>query len=193
MLASTASAQQRPSKLQIDGPEGASVHVDGTFVGIAPLDEPVDVEPGKHSIAVTKNGYHAFAGEASATPGKTTITAAELDATEQRAWAWALVSAGGAGISTGIVFGVLSFLAHREARKLEGSDDPELSDSEQLALDDAIARRHDYRVASGIGAGIGFGVFLIGGALFVFDEPKLPALSPVISRDFTGGVLSLSF
>lgn len=37
--------------------DGAEVFIDGAFVGLIPLDGPIEVEPGEHVIKVSKRGY----------------------------------------------------------------------------------------------------------------------------------------
>src|SRR2546430_100635 len=51
---------------------GASVFVDGELVGYAPLDLPVPVGPGEHTIKVTKLGYAPFI-DVFSTKGKSAV------------------------------------------------------------------------------------------------------------------------
>jgi hypothetical protein len=85
----------------------------------------------------------------------------------QRTASWVLIGTGGAGIAAGIAFGVLSVVKQREARDI--SLGGELS-AQQKRVHDALSARDDYRIGSGIAAGTGFGLFLIGGALLVLDR-----------------------
>jgi hypothetical protein len=121
---------------------------------------------------------------------------------------------GAAGIAAGIAFGALSVIEYRSARNLNrGAGGRDLSEAEQSEHDAALAARDDYRVASGIGGGVGLGLFLIGGALLVFDSPPvaLPAgprspatkpaptagasvsALPAIGPTFTGATLAVRF
>jgi len=45
-----AEARTKIGRLEISAPTGAEIFVDGTSAGTAPLSEPVDVEPGNHSV-----------------------------------------------------------------------------------------------------------------------------------------------
>jgi hypothetical protein len=96
----------------------------------------------------------------------------DLRETAQRKWAWASMGVGGAGVATGIVFGVLSVVEHRSAQDLEVADDA--TDEERRAYDEAIAARDTYRVVSGVSAGAGIAIFLTGAVLFAFDAPDVP-------------------
>jgi hypothetical protein len=46
-----------PAKLAIEATIGSNVHVDVVLVGVAPLQAPVDAEPGKRVVRVTMSGH----------------------------------------------------------------------------------------------------------------------------------------
>jgi tetratricopeptide (TPR) repeat protein len=52
-------------------PDGAAVLIDGDKVGTTPLGGPRHVEPGKHTVAVTADGYTPFEEAVELTAGKT--------------------------------------------------------------------------------------------------------------------------
>jgi len=55
--------------IEVLAPSGATIVVDGITVGEAPLDEPVDVEPGRHHV-VERIGGVAKSAESDVTPGQ---------------------------------------------------------------------------------------------------------------------------
>jgi len=56
--------QKRIGKLRLaDVPEGSDVLVDGRRVAQTPLDEPIKLDPGKHTLVIVKEGYENFEAE----------------------------------------------------------------------------------------------------------------------------------
>jgi len=120
----------------------------------------------------------------------------------RRTAALALLGAAGAGIAAGIAFGVVSVVEHRRSRDLPHDN---RTVEQQQQYQDAVDMRDDYRVASGVAAGVGLGLFLIGGALFMLDEiapepseaQRGGALEidivPHAGRDYAGGALTVRF
>jgi hypothetical protein len=196
--------QQRPALLDIDGPSGAQVYVDGKLVGTTPLETPVAVEPGRHVVAVAASGHHPWEREVRLARGKKRTLPVELEATDQRTAAWALMSVGGVSLAAGIAFGVVSVIALRDSRTfLDETGGGELDDEEEEAYDEIVARRDNFRIASGIGVGVGLGLFAIGGALFILDEPNVPSrgapddvtvsVTPIAGPDGGGATFTLGF
>lgn len=172
----------QPAKLVVSAPSGATVHVDGKRVGTTPLAKPLEVEPGDRFVSITKTGFAPWAKTLRVERGATSGVTADLSSTRQRRAAWAFVGTGGAGIATGITLGVLSVVQIRKARDIGRVDPKVRTAEEQRRYDDAIASRDDFRVASGIAGGFGLGLFLVGGALLVLDDPVVPA-PPGPARD----------
>jgi hypothetical protein len=156
------------------------VHVDGKLAGALPFEEALELEPGTRLVAVTRNGYHPHAEEVVLRRGKLTKLEIDLEMTAQRKAAWPLVAVGAAGVAAGIVLGVFAVVRHREAIDLQDAG------GDPLEYDALIEARDDFRLGSGIAAGTGFGLFLIGGGLLVFDTPPLPTR-------VTGGTLNFRF
>jgi hypothetical protein len=59
--------------------EGAAVEVDGNRVGKAPLEGPLELNPGGHKIEVSAEGYRTWRGTAVAAPGKESVVDAQLE------------------------------------------------------------------------------------------------------------------
>jgi hypothetical protein len=179
-----------PAKLMVDGTVGAAVYVDDVFVGTAPLTEPVLAEPGDHVLRVAQSGHLTHVEKLRLSRGKTALRRVALEMTEQRKAAWALLGTGAAGVSAGIVLGTLSVVEMREARDIEDNapDEDNLSDDDQRAFDEATAAQETYRLGSGIAAGIGLGLVLVGAGLYAFDEPDSPqvAIEPSIGPEAAG-------
>ena len=187
-----------PAKLAVEAPAGSDVYVDGVLVGVAPLEAPVDADPGKHAVQVTLNGHEPFARSVVLTRGRTDTLVVDLDETDQRKGAWASIGVGAASLTAGIILGVLSVVEHRESRDIldEDEDGSGLNAEAQARYDDAVDARDRYRIGSGVAAGVGLGLFVVGAVLFAFDAPLAPgeiAVLPSVSPEFAGAAARLSF
>ncbi len=151
-----------PARLKVTTSVGAAVHVDGRFVGVAPLEEAIEAEPGTRTIAVLLNGHEPHSEALKLERGVTHELDVSLAVTRQRIGASVLLAGGGAAIASGIVFGVLATVKAADA---DDTFDPQ---EEQRVL----AASDDLRVVSAMTAGIGLGLSLAGGTLFVLDEPR---------------------
>ncbi len=56
-----------------------SVGLDGTRVGVTPLDSPLTLEPGKHVIQLDRNGYESVSREVDVQAGEETILDIDLE------------------------------------------------------------------------------------------------------------------
>lgn len=196
----TVALAPQAAMLMVRGPDGAAVHVDGRVVGELPLDAPLAVEPGTRSLAVTHTGYEPHLREVTIARGAKRELVIDLEATDQRIAAGFLMGGGASALAAGIVFGVLSVVEQRAARALAQEVDGPLNAEQQAEYAGYIERRDDYRVASGALGGAGLGLFLVGGALFILDEPTVPgakpgeaAFVPLIAPGYAGGSLTLRF
>ncbi len=151
------------AKLSVETTTGAQVYLDGRFVGVAPFDEPIEVEPGKRLLSVTKHGHLPRAEQVTLKRGASHELEVDLTMTRQHTGAIFLVATGGAAIATGIVCGFMSFSNETEAQHDEGTEEG----------DAALATSRDFRVVSAMTAGVGLGLSLFGGVLLVFDEPAV--------------------
>lgn len=191
--------EPQAAMLMVRGPDGAALHVDGRVVGVLPLDEPLAVEPGSRFVAVTQTGYEPYGREITIARGKDRELEIDLQVTGQRIAAGVLMGGGASSLAAGIVFGVLSVVEQRAARALAQAVGGPLNAAQQAEYAGYIERRDDYRVASGAFGGVGLGLFLVGGALFLLDEPVVPganddvAFTPVIAPRLAGGALTLRF
>lgn len=149
----SADLRRFPIELRVTGTSKAQVHLDGIFVGIIPFEEPIEVQPGTRKLEVTLNGHRTHTEQVTFKPGRPRDLDVDLDFTNRRIGSSVMLALGGAGVVTGLVFGIATLVA-------DGSEDPE-----------PLAR--EYRAVSGWSAGVGLGLSLFGAALFTFDEPEL--------------------
>jgi hypothetical protein len=120
----------------------------------------------------------------------------QVQAGPTRTAALALMGSGALGMAAGIAFGVVSVVEHRRSRNIERDA------AGELEYQDAIDARDDFRVASGVAGGVGLGLFLVGGALYVLDIPSPdPAdeqqarvtVMPLAGPGVAGGALTVRF
>jgi hypothetical protein len=189
-MASPCAADEHLGRLCVDAPDGAEVVVDGRSVAVTPLDEPLLLTPGKHEVVIAKTGHHAHRQAVTLAAGKASRLTADLSATDQRVGAWILLSSGWASVSAAVVLGVLSVVEHRKSRDIARGDE-DLSEEQERAMDEAIAARDDFRIASGVTAATGIVGVVVGAALFVLDDPLPDDVS--VAATPSGAALTLRF
>ena len=101
---------------------GADVRIDGAPVGRAPLAE-LELNPGRHAVEVTKEGYESFRGEVLLVPDQTgAIEASPIEHVRivriadrplyKRWWVWTIV--GGVVVVGAVTGGVLGSRARAD-------------------------------------------------------------------------------
>lgn len=153
----------KPALLSVATKDAAEIYIDEVFVGTAPLDEALKVEPGQRQVDVLLNGHHPFREHIVIPRGDAALMKAELDRTSQRVSAITLLSFGAVGIATAIATGAIATVTDRAANDVIDAD-------EEKRL---LKRGDDFAVVSGMAAGVGLGLTLFGGTLFVLDEPDV--------------------
>jgi hypothetical protein len=157
--------------LAFEATPGADVRVDGVDVGTLPLASAIPADPGPHRVELRLSGHEPEARTVRLERGKTTTLTVDLSETAQRTGAWVAIGSGAAALSAGIVLGVAAVVEDRTASDLARRDDSTAG----TEYEDAVAARDRYRVGSGIAAGTGLGLFVLGACLFAFDDPPLPS------------------
>lgn len=153
----------KPARLSVATKTEAEIYVDETYVGEAPWEEALAVEPGERQVDVLLNGHHAFRQRIEIPRGGSALLKAELHRTSQRVSAITLLSFGAAGIVTAITTGAIATVSDQQAGDAIDAD-------ETKALS---GRGDDFARISGMAAGVGLGLTLFGGTLFVLDEPDV--------------------
>ena len=90
-----------PAQLRVQGDDGSNLWVDGASIGELPLSAAVPVAPGRHMLAVTKDGYRRFELEARLERGERKELTVELEPTAQRTVSLVTMSLGAASVVAG--------------------------------------------------------------------------------------------
>ena len=168
------SLRGKPPLLDVIGADGADITVDGQPLGEAPTAQPLQVEPGRHFVAITSRGHKAYSGEHDFSYGALTKLEVDLPSTNQRRVAYGVMATGvlgfvGAGVLTG-----LALAAEANASEIRDEQQAGVITVEQRDdYNSSIARRDDFVMATGITAAASGAVTLVGLFLYLFDEPTV--------------------
>ncbi|MBL4684252.1 MAG: PEGA domain-containing protein [Nannocystaceae bacterium] len=163
-----------PAILELQGPRGAEVFVDGDSQGRLPLPQAIEVDAGTHQVAVARAGRTPLIREFEFGRGESRRVVVNLPVTTQRKTAYAAIAVGGATVIASATLAGLSLRSQNAAR--EWADMRNNSgitvaqyDREQQAWAQRDARRTGAIVTSVVGlATIGVGV-----VLYLTDRPRL--------------------
>ena len=173
--------REKPALVQFRATDGADVSIDGKFVGTTPFARPVELAPGGHVFAVTKNGYKAFTYSARIERNTTLSIPVVFERTGQRTTSFVLLGSGGVSIVAGGVFTALAFGQQSRAQRILDAkargniDGPDLG-----TYNDAVDQRDRWKNVATITFGAGAVLAAMGTALFFLDKPSvaLPAPPP---------------
>jgi hypothetical protein len=97
-------------------PPGASITIDGTLVGHAPLENAISLEQGTHRVHAEADGYVPYDNTLQVVPGTTLFNEITLVSTKplraeasggtQRVLGWILIGAAAAALAAGTYFGI---------------------------------------------------------------------------------------
>lgn len=125
-----------PGRVEVRGPAGARVTVNGRDAKTLPLDRPYVVPPGLHVVEVAAEGFEKWVKTVEVKPNTTVGVEAVLAAPPPRPgpasgdvirkaaevrsspWPWVCIGTGAAALATG---GVMSGLAYHERGKVSGA------------------------------------------------------------------------
>ena len=126
-----------PGRLEVRGPPGAKVTVNGADPRTLPLDQPYSLPPGLHVVEVTASGSEKVVRTVEVRPDETATVDLEAAAlaparpvavpTEARKvqarvrpspWPWVVVGAGAAAVAVGAL---MTVMAHEERGKVSGA------------------------------------------------------------------------
>jgi hypothetical protein len=165
--------KEQPALLSVSTRDGADVAIDGRNAAATPLARPIEVTPGRHFIAVTRRGYHAFAEDVDFTRGETRTLTVHLEATGQSTAAYSLIGVGAAGLLAGGVLAAVAVVQQGKAQTLDDRRTQQggLSLADLAQYTSYLDTRNEVRTA----AGVTFtGAVLVGGIgvlLAIFDRP----------------------
>lgn len=169
----------RPATLTVTTAPGADVSVDGRLVGVTPLAAPLRVEPGRHLIAVSKNGHRPYVEELELGNGEQRELSPAMEQTPQRIASHVLLGAGIAGIAAGGACATVAFLKDRDAQAIQDQRKTgNISFQDVDEYDRLRSERDTWRLAAGISLGAGAAVATTGLLLRAFDTPKIEAPRP---------------
>ncbi len=170
---------ERPAQVVVLDAEGAEVAIDGRPAGTLPLPRPLELEPGRHFVAITRNGAYAFTRDIDVKRGEKLTLRAELPSTKQRVWSWVFFSAGALGALSGAGLALGAAEQQNQAKALLAKRDAEgLTSAEASRYEDATSQRDTLRIGSGVGFGTAVVLGGTGFLLYVFDQPtvRLPEI-----------------
>ena len=168
-------ADDYAARLEVRTKSEARVYVDGLLLGSAPFEKWVRLEPGPYRLDVRLDGYRPFVRTLELEPRQVFTLDAELQRTPRRVGSLVLLGGGAIGIVTGIVFGAMATGNNLAAASLD-------SNLDAAEIDDHAKRSASYAVVAAFGAGVGFGLSLAGGSMFVLDTAPKPQRGKAILR-----------
>lgn len=163
-----------PATLELQGPRGAEVFVDGDSQGRLPLPRAIAVDAGAHQVAIARAGRIPLIREFDLGRGESRAVVVSLPVTTQRKAAYAALAVGGAAAVASATLAGLSVRTENTARALADQRNNRgvtiaQYDREQLAWAQRDARRTGAIVTGVVGlATIGVGV-----VLYLTDRPRL--------------------
>lgn len=179
---------EMPAKLEVDTTGGASLSIDGRFVGDAPLSAPLDVAAGEHFIAVELAGHQTRSKTVTLARGKREALDLSLAPTTQRYLSFAFIGiASATAVASGIFTG-MAFVAESDARAiLEKQQASGLETGDLASYEDARSQRDRFVLGAGISGGAAGALLITGLALYLVDpaeravpppKPNQPAPKP---------------
>lgn len=170
--------REKPGLITVSTRDGADVSIDGRLTASTPLARPIEVPPGRHLVTVVKRGCKPFSEEIDIGRGESKKVEARIDATSQRIASYVLMGVGAAGVvAGGVLAGAATHAQHQaadidERRTTAGG----ISVSDLNQYNAYVARRDDFRRASGIALGAGVAV---GGTAVLMALIDLPSISSI--------------
>lgn len=171
---------ETPATIQVNGPSGARVAVDGKDEATLPLTAPLSIAAGEHVIHVALNGHETFLGRIDLPRAGTATVDATMPSTPQRRAAIGLLVGGATSFAAGIVLGGIAV-----GRYVSATDQKADIDAGKVVcrvggcgpLDDyntAVSDTRTFGIASGVFLGVGVLAAGTGVALFALDTPAPP-------------------
>ena len=168
------SLREKPARVTITAPNGAQISVDGRPQATTPLGGPLEIPPGRHLVAVTKNGSRAFTQQVDLERGEAKKIEASLSITPQRVVSYGLMGIGVAGIAVGAVATAITLREQNTANAVLASREEGNITREDLdTYNAARTARDEWRKVIGAGFGVGGAFAVTGLLLYAFDQPAV--------------------
>ncbi len=168
--------EEQPAKLALELPSGATLYLNGRDMGES---TQVSVPSGAHFLSITQRGHLSEARTIELSPGQTQKLAFDLKTTTQRDAAIGVMIGGAAVALTGGGLLAYAFVRQAEAIDIEEQRSAgEITAQQKIDYEAARDDRDLFRAGGVIVGGAGGLAVLIGGALFLLDNPppKQPPL-----------------
>ncbi len=175
--------REKPSFMTVQAPPGATVAIDGRFIGVAPLGGDIEVTAGPHALAVTRSGRVPHQERVVVGLGESVPVRVSLVLTRQRITSFGVLGGGAAAVLTGAGLAIAALDAEGTARHLLSVT--ETSNLRQAELDrysDALGRRDAMTGASLLLFGAGAALGVVAAGLYLFDDEEPPPLPRSASR-----------
>jgi tetratricopeptide (TPR) repeat protein len=163
-----------PAKLQISGPAGAELFIDGRSVGWLPM-AVLSLTGGEHWVSLRRSGRKTQSALVRLQRGQTAQLEMKLESTLQRDTAWVVGTGALVGLAVTVPLALLANARDNEARRLdERRRGGGISPAEGRRLNDSLDARDELRAGATI-AGVTTAA-LIGSALVLYfaDTPAPP-------------------
>jgi hypothetical protein len=161
---------ERPARLVVIAPDGASLSIDGRLEGECPFPGPLELPSGRHLVTLTKRGRVGVSEEHLLVRGQTTVVRAIMRRSPQRTASLLMLGGAASALAAGGVFtyfalnqesAAQTFLSHR------GTTD--LSDANLAQYNSARRDRDRLRTAAFVSVGVGAGLAVSGALLLLLD------------------------
>lgn len=170
--------RERPARLTFSGPPDTDISIDRRLAGRTPLGAPLEVQPGRRKLWLSRGGYEPRSVVVDLGRGEKRRVPFDLEPNRQRVAARVLLFAAGAAAITSGVFTVLAFAEDKLASDIRGETrTSNISPSRMQDYDSARSARDTFRTAAIVSVGAGVGLAATAGALLLFDRPVAPPLT----------------
>ncbi len=175
--------EPKPALVTIETERDAIIYVDGRPVGVAPMQNPIEVPAGGHTISVTQRGRKPWGRSLEAKRGQQITLSADLRRSRQRTLAYAF------GISAVTLFAATAVTGLYTADLTSQAQDLDRQFDEQgltrLELRDYLDLRQERNIFAGVSYILfGVGVATAGTGLFLYffdmPQPQIFATQPAI-------------
>lgn len=176
--------EETPATLELTGPKGARVAIDGKDEATLPLSQPIAIGSGEHNVRVTLGGHEPYEQTIDVDRAASVKMDADLRSTGQRKAAKWLIHGGVASLGVGLVTGgiAIGYLVDASSRKSDiDAGGVVCREGTCEALDDynaSVARTTEFGAVSGVFLGLGVLAAGTGLILFATDSPAPAKFSP---------------